>query len=91
MTWLTCQPKLFRIPCLAWALKTLIIGTEGRSSYDSFSDMVWFLYAIAPCEVLGYRLCGPPLRACRALTSNQLTDSLANGLPVTSISLIVVH
>ena len=40
-------------PCLARALKTLIIGTEGRSSYDSFSDMVWFLYAIAGAKPIG--------------------------------------
>ena len=39
--------KALSHPCLARALKTLIIGTEGRSSYDSFSDMVWFLHAIA--------------------------------------------
>jgi hypothetical protein len=39
--------KALSHPRFARALKTLIIGTEGRSSYNSLSGTVWFLYTIA--------------------------------------------
>ena len=43
--------KALSHPRFARALKTLIIGTEGLSSYNPLSGTVWFLYTIATRDI----------------------------------------
>jgi len=43
--------KALSHPRFARALKTLIIGTEDPSSYNSLSCTVWFLYTIASRDI----------------------------------------
>ena len=55
MRWLTLLAKVLSHPRFARALKTLIIGIEGLSSYNSLSGTVLFLYTIASRDIETFR------------------------------------